>query len=668
MNDGGDVDGGDAVGWRGMRPRTGLQPDSRTGLEEKTLQLTAMLEAAGFPISTLDELGFYSHKSLITDGVDQDTPHFKDMLTPEQYEEKTEYVNRQHGPSEREKAPYRRELDSSAEAGERHTRIFERMGILPLRVYSENGIERVLIGIRRPDFFENHDQLAMAGDITQQLQQYIDAFSVHFEDDFRSRVLARQLDLDGAEDIQAQYVLLSKMDFSQATAMVLDHSKRKTYCGTIDTTDEGRKAHYHAMGEALLEGASDTHYEPYGEKSARIRFRVDGLLEEKIIPRSVLNRLIGVVKVDAHGMKVAEKRAPQDGVIIFGPEHGVEKDDMRLAAEKPFLGYNLRCSTMPTIEGEKAVLRLLNLNQDFDFENLGLEQEVHDGMLRLLDNPDGLILVTGPTGCGKTTTLYSALEYLNQSTRNICTIEDPVEIIRKGLNQTNVNPDAKLTFETYLKYCLRQDPNVILVGEIRDAATAMATLQAVKTGHLVLSTMHTMTSTSIMERLKDMTDMTDLQSYLRGSLAQRLVRKICPHCVAPEKYNAREELTRLFQKDPGFDVYLKRPKQDVPDYKRTEQKCGHCGDRGYRGRLPITELWVVDDTAAKMIGSRKTNAAAYARVAYEAGMIPMAISGLKRILAGVTTLSEVRREVPEDQFKRWAKESIDVLKQYKPAT
>jgi type II secretory ATPase GspE/PulE/Tfp pilus assembly ATPase PilB-like protein len=647
----------------GMRPR---EPQKHQNQKTVLESLAETLSINGYPISSLEDLGFYSHKSLITDGIDLNPPILRGVLNTDDYINYTTKVNKQLT-SEKEKGPYLKELNKSRENAEGYLRLFEKMGIAPLRVYSNNNTKKILIGIREPDFVQTGGNRETVEDDLESIEKFCSTFKVLFENEFTPRIISTSIDFEGARDIEAEYVLLNRLDFNSAVTMAVSYEKRRTVTGQVDESLEGRRAFHGFLQESLDLGASDIHIEPYGKNGARVRYRADGLLRQKFIPRSVSNKVIGVIKVDSHGMKTDEFRRAQDGVIMFGPEHGVVKDEERLELEVPFMDYNLRTSIIPTRSGEKAVLRLLKLTQEFNINSLGFEKPIIDGLLRAIKSPNGITIITGPTGSGKTTTAYSLISMLNTQERNICTIEDPVEITMDGINQTNVNPNVDMTFASYLKFILRQDPDMVFIGEIRDGETANAAMQISKVGRQVLATMHTNTATAVMERLKDITDMTDIQSYLRAVFAQRLLRKNCPNCLSENHYNIRNDLSLLMREDLGKDLFVKLPKQITPEYQKTNKHCEICDEHGYRGRIPITELWTVDDTARAMMAKHETDSIKYARVAYDSGsMYPLILSGIKRVLEGSTTLEEVKREVPEDQFIRWKKEIIDLVAKHNP--
>jgi general secretion pathway protein E len=373
------------------------------------------------------------------------------------------------------------------------------------------------------------------------------------------------------------------------------------------------------IAEAVRTQASDVHVEPF-EDRVSIRYRVDGVLHETVsVSPRLAPPLVSRIKVMAR-LDIAEKRIPQDG---------------RLSITLGGKSVDVRVSTLPSRHGERVVLRLLdNSAARFRLDDLGMP----DGMLadfrKALAQPNGIILVTGPTGAGKTTTLYAGLNLLNEETRNILTVEDPVEYAIDGVGQTQVNAKVGMTFAAGLRAILRQDPDIVMVGEIRDVETAQIAVQASLTGHLVLSTVHTNSAIAAIARLRDM----GVESYLLAStlsaiVAQRLVRRLCPHCREACSPDAAElELLGLPERS---DVTLYRP-----------AGCAHCKQTGYEGRTGLYELVVVDDTLRKQIhdDARESEMAAHAFADRKA----LFGNGVDLVLAGTTSLSEVLRVCREE--------------------
>lgn len=352
------------------------------------------------------------------------------------------------------------------------------------------------------------------------------------------------------------------------------------------------------LTQAAREGASDIHIEPY-ERHSSVRFRIDGSLREVVQPNRALHAaLISRLKIMAE-LDIAEKRLPQDGRI-----------SLRIGTRS----VDVRVSTLPCAHGERAVLRLLDKGENkLSLESVGMKGDVLERLVRLIAQPHGIILVTGPTGSGKTTTLYAALQRLDAATSNIMTVEDPIEYDLPGVGQTQVNPKIDLTFAKALRAILRQDPDIIMIGEIRDFETAQIAIQASLTGHLVLATLHTNDASSAVTRLTDMgVEPFLLSSSLLGVLAQRLVRKLCTHC--------RVNVAGAWSA-PG---------------------CEHCGQTGYAGRTGVFELLVADDAIREKIHYHAPEAEIRA-AALAGGMTLMREDGEKLVQAGITSREELLR-------------------------
>lgn len=373
------------------------------------------------------------------------------------------------------------------------------------------------------------------------------------------------------------------------------------------------------LTEAIKQNASDIHIEPY-ENRLSVRFRVDGVLREVLTPKKVLATLVvSRIKVMAK-LDIAEKRLPQDGRI-----------SLKIAGR----AVDVRVSTLPSGHGERVVMRLLDKQAGrLDLEHLGMEKNCQELAAQLIRKPHGIILVTGPTGSGKTTTLYAILTRLNDKTRNILTVEDPIEYYLDGIGQTNVNTKVDMTFARGLRAMLRQDPDVVMVGEIRDLETAEIAVQASLTGHLVLSTLHTNTAAGAVTRLRDMgVEPFLLSSSLVGVIAQRLVRLLCTHCKEPVAMTASDCKLFGLASDPAPTAY--RP-----------VGCDSCNQSGYQGRTGIYELIMVDDTLRNMIHD---GAGEHALESYARKLTPgIRHDGVRRILAGQTTMEEVLRVTRED--------------------
>jgi general secretion pathway protein E/type IV pilus assembly protein PilB len=370
------------------------------------------------------------------------------------------------------------------------------------------------------------------------------------------------------------------------------------------------------FSEAIRERATDIHIEPL-ENDVRIRYRVDGALHEVAVPQDVRllqNSLVSRLKIMAH-LDIAERRLPQDGRINL--ELNGQRVDVRIA-------------TIPSVNGESVSLRLLG-RERLDLGGLGMGPALEARIRELLALPNGIILVTGPTGCGKSSTLYTFLRELNTKDRRIVTIEDPVENKLDGVVQIAVKPEIDLTFAAGLRSILRGDPNVIMVGEMRDLETTEIAIRGALTGHLVFSTLHTNDAVGGISRLLDMgIEPFLIASSVRAFLAQRLVRRLCPHCRKPaEEHQHHDGYLRTL----GFPVTEKH-------HILTAVGCRECRGTGYRGRMAIVEVCTITNAMQDLIASRASVAALRAKAAEE-GMIPMRESAWQKVIAGDTTLEEV---------------------------
>jgi general secretion pathway protein E len=380
--------------------------------------------------------------------------------------------------------------------------------------------------------------------------------------------------------------------------------------------------------QAARDGASDIHIEPF-ETHSVVRYRVDGTLRDVVSPRKALHAaLISRIKIMAH-LDIAEKRMPQDG---------------RIALRVGGRPIDVRVSTLPTGHGERAVLRLLDKEAGrLQLEKLGMAPKVLGRLDKLIRQPHGIVLVTGPTGSGKTTTLYAALARLDASTSNILTVEDPIEYDLPGISQTQVNAKIDMSFALALRAILRQDPDVIMIGEIRDLETAQIAVQASLTGHLVLATLHTNDSISAVTRLTDMgVEPFLLASSLLGVLAQRLIRRLCPHCKAPESTAADDEAAAGMRDsaDEGAHERADGAANDRIVYRAVG--CPHCNHSGYSGRTGIHELFVVDDDVRRLVHEGKSEQA-LREVAARAGMHTMRDDGERWVEQGITSPEEILR-------------------------
>jgi type IV pilus assembly protein PilB len=375
--------------------------------------------------------------------------------------------------------------------------------------------------------------------------------------------------------------------------------------------------------------ASDIHIEPQ-EENVRIRYRIDGILQEKyILPRNVNEAVVSRIKI-LSGMKIDEKRVPQDGRFYFSFEN---------------IEIDLRVSTLPTTYGEKVVMRLLKKSiKTPTLPELGLRGLALKNLMEAIERPHGIIVVCGPTGSGKTTTLYSVLGIVATSKVNVVTIEDPVEYQMKGVNQVQVNVQAGLTFASALRSFLRQDPNVIMVGEIRDAETADLAINAALTGHLVFSTLHTNDAAGVPPRMLDMgVEPFLLTSAINCVVGQRVLRRVCPDC-GQEVDIPSEQLGDIKKTlGPIFEMIEDKWKKEGKTLKiRKPIGCDKCNGTGYYGRVAIYEVMPVSEQIAKLVVSKAT-AADIQRKAMEEGMLSMKQDGYVKVLEGVTTVEEVLR-------------------------
>ena len=373
------------------------------------------------------------------------------------------------------------------------------------------------------------------------------------------------------------------------------------------------------LTEAVKTNASDVHIETF-EKQLVVRFRVDGVLREIVQPkRALAPLLVSRIKVMAK-LDIAEKRVPQDGRI-----------SLRVGGRE----VDIRVSTMPSANGERIVLRLLDKNAGrLTLDHLGMKERDLGAIKSIVARPHGIMLVTGPTGSGKTTTLYAALSQINDRSRNILTVEDPIEYNLPGIGQTQVNTKVDMTFARGLRAILRQDPDVVMIGEVRDLETAEIAVQASLTGHLVMSTLHTNSAVGSITRLMDMgVEPFLISSSLVGIIAQRLVRVLCVDCREP--YQADESECKFLQAEPS----------DPPTIYRAKG-CSECNHLGYRGRLGVYEIIEIDEKMRQLIHDRagEMELEEYARTCGPS----IHADGVNKILAGVTTIEEVIRVTHKD--------------------
>jgi type IV pilus assembly protein PilB len=446
-------------------------------------------------------------------------------------------------------------------------------------------------------------------------------------DDVRLHTAATELVVVVATESQVRDHLTRIWSLSEDSSDVSTFFEEADY-GTIDgedghtSTDEAPTVRLVTMvlADAVRAGASDIHVEPQRD-SLRIRYRVDGVLREVLtVPRSALASVVSRLKI-VSGMDIAERRVPQDG------RTRIAVDALRIDA---------RVSTMPSVHGEKVVIRLLAPAEQLQpLDEVGLDKEQLHGLRSVLSASQGLVLITGPTGSGKTSTLYSALKEIHTPERNIVTLEDPVEVQLPGLTQVQVHERSGLTFSRGLRAVLRQDPDVLLVGEIRDTETAELALRASLTGHLVLTTLHTNSAVASLSRLVDM----GLEPFMVGSaltavVAQRLVRRPCDGCAVRDQPD--EALLRSLGVDPAM-LATATPRHGLG--------CSECGGTGYRGRIGVFEVLVVDAALRRVLVSDPTEQA----ITEAASEMPTLFhSAVAKALAGETTFEEVLRVSPRD--------------------
>jgi general secretion pathway protein E len=375
------------------------------------------------------------------------------------------------------------------------------------------------------------------------------------------------------------------------------------------------------ISRAVERGASDIHVEP-GRDAVAVRYRIDGFLQqERLVPATLRAALTTRIKIMAK-LDIAERRLPHDGRIKFAVR-GVEID--------------IRVSTLPTVFGESIVMRILDRTRvELDFTKLGLNEATQANLHRLMSLPNGIVLVTGPTGSGKTTTLYTALKHLNRPELKLFTVEDPIEYQLSGINQIQVQPQIGLDFPVALRSILRQDPDIVMIGEIRDLETARIAIQAALTGHLVFSTLHTNSAVAAITRLIDIgLERYLLASTVSGVMAQRLVRKLCHGCARPHRDGDRLHGKLRMALPEGMAIDLSGSREPVG--------CEACGGTGYSGRTTISELLVIDDSMREAIGRRSQDQRAIEQLARAAGFRTLYEDGLVKVGVGETTLEEVLR-------------------------
>lgn len=364
------------------------------------------------------------------------------------------------------------------------------------------------------------------------------------------------------------------------------------------------------INDGIKKNAGDIHIEPF-EKFIRIRYRIDGCMHTiyKLNPK-ILEPLISRLKIICK-MDISEKRLPQDGNFQFNEQ------------------ISFRVSTIPTINGEKAVIRLIYVdNDDLNKNNLGFFEEDLPQIEKLFKNPCGLIVITGPTGSGKTTTLNSFIKTLNTDEVNIVTVEDPVENIICGINQVNINPKINFDFPQSLRAILRQDPDIIMIGEIRDSITASIAMRSAITGHLVLTTLHTNNAIGSIARLRDMgVENFMISAALKGVISQRLVRRLCPNCKQSVKISEAD--AKILNLPTDTIVY-------------ESHGCEHCNNIGYKGRLALYEYFLIDEKMCKLIENKNTDFKSYL---HEKNFSTLKDNAIKNVLLGNTSINEIYKKI-----------------------
>ncbi|MBP7811440.1 MAG: type II/IV secretion system protein [Candidatus Moranbacteria bacterium] len=431
-------------------------------------------------------------------------------------------------------------------------------------------------------------------------------------------------------DTALQNAILSLKKGSES-GIDLETEKKRSVQGEIFQDAPIAKLVEVIVKHALDGRASDIHIEPI-EGNYRVRFRIDGILKSQLVfPLEVGRAVVSRIKILSN-LKIDEKRKPQDGRIHF---------------ESGGRAIDLRVSSLPVMEGEKVVMRVLDrANNVSDFDVLGLLGRNRTVLLNKIREPFGIVLITGPTGSGKSTTLYAFLQILNQEERNIVTLEDPVEYFIDGVNQSQIRPEIGYTFSAGLRSILRQDPNIIMVGEIRDNETAELAIHAALTGHLVLSTLHTNDAIGSVPRLVDMgVESFLLASSLQSVAAQRLVRKICEKCKTEMEITdlQKNRLAQMYQEIPLEEkkAYKLKDNQEIKVFKGAG--CDDCGHTGHKGRVGIYEVFEISDPVKAIITDHKANEHELRKESLTQGMISMKEDGLLKVLLGMTTLAEVER-------------------------
>jgi len=489
-------------------------------------------------------------------------------------------------------------------------------------------IDRTAISLVSAAICRRHDVLPIGFDNGRLILAMADPGNVVAMDDVQAAA-RMQVDVVGAErgDLLAAIDRLLRADdelSNLTTALVETNANVDTpEFGTVDSPDSQVPIVRFVnllVSQAIQDHASDIHIEP-AEHDLRVRYRIDGVLHEmQVAPKSIQSGVISRLKIMSD-IDIAERRKPQDGRMSV--RHGGRKIDLRVA-------------TLPTVWGEKIVMRILdNPNSSLDVRDLALLERNFEAYQSSYSKPYGMILITGPTGSGKSTTLYTTLGAVARPEINVITVEDPVEYRMAGINQVQVNPKAGLTFASALRSILRSDPDVVLIGEIRDHETAQIAVEASLTGHLVLSTLHTNDAPSAITRLTEM----DIEPFLVGSaldcvVAQRLTRRLCVHCKQPVEHDPEYLANLRF----GFDPDLPPPTIFKP------VGCTSCSNTGYRGRIAVHEVMTVTEEIERLAVARASSAE-IGRVAREQGMITLREDGWAKAKLGLTSVEEILRVV-----------------------
>jgi len=450
---------------------------------------------------------------------------------------------------------------------------------------------------------------------------------------------------------KVDYLLLSDSEFDEVYKLAMNKSERELFLQQIDDEKSAENAFYRLISAAVTRGVSDIHLEP-GTERHQVRFRVDGVLEAQDynLNDSLFRRITNVAKTKS-GMDISKKLIPQDGSARFD----------EVTDKYPLLrGTNIRTSSLPTSNGEKVVLRILQSEGKLiSLNQLGFPKEDYEKIRAQISNPSGLVLVTGPTGSGKTTTLYSILNELKNPEINITTAEDPIEITLEGIVQTSVDLAVGRGWGEILRGILRQDPDVILIGEVRDSETARLAMRAANTGHLVLTTLHTNDSIASLIRLYDLgVEKSQIEASLKTVISQRLVRKLCSKEECREYYDPKEDIDELNLDVEGVNIKLLQPKTKV------EKICSVCSSTGYRGRTVVPEVWVVGREERELIAEGVQSQQPYLETASKNKMDFLPVSGMKKVLSGETTIRELKRVISLDEFSRNGSILEELIKGY----